>query len=60
MPGWDQRKPSIVFECDGVHATMAAMKSRGVLISQEATTMTWGRFAAFRDNGGFEHGLREA
>ena len=58
MPDWDRRKPSIVFECDDVHATVAALKSRGVLISQEPTTMKWGPFAAFRDSEGFEHGLR--
>lgn len=58
VPDWDQRKPSIVFECDDVHATVAAMKARGVLISQEPTVMKWGPFAAFRDSEGFEHGLR--
>lgn len=58
MPDWGQRKPSIVFECDEVHATVAAMKSRGVQISQEPRPMEWGPFAAFLDSEGFEHGLR--
>jgi len=58
MPDWDQRKPSIVFECHDVLATVAAIRSRGVVISQEPTTMKWGPFAAFRDSEGFEHGLR--
>jgi len=58
MPDWDQRKPSIVFECEDVLATVEAIRSRGVTISQEPTTMKWGPFAAFRDSEGFEHGLR--
>lgn len=58
MADWDERKPSMVFECKDVHATIAAMKSRGVTISQEPKTMHWGPFAAFLDSEGFEHGLR--
>lgn len=58
MPDWDQGKPSIVFECDDVHATVAAMKARGVRISQEPKTMQWGSFAAFLDSEGSEYGLR--
>ena len=27
MPDWDRRKPSFVFECDDVHAIVAALKS---------------------------------
>ena len=58
LPDWAERKPSIVFECDDVYATVAAMKSRGVRFSQEPREMQWEPFAAFLDNEGFEHGLR--
>jgi len=30
LPSWAERKPSIVFKCDDVHATVASMKARGV------------------------------
>jgi lactoylglutathione lyase len=59
LPDWAERKPSIVFDCDDVAATVAAMKARGVRFSQELTEMKWGPFAAFVDTEGHEHGLRE-
>jgi predicted enzyme related to lactoylglutathione lyase len=59
LPDWSHRKPSIVFECDDVEATVAFMKARGVTFSQELKTMHWGPFAAFLDSEGCEHGLRE-
>jgi lactoylglutathione lyase len=55
---WGQRKPSVVFECDDVQATVVVMKARGVTFSQEPKTMQWGPFAAFLDTEGCEHGLR--
>src|SRR5437764_14141025 len=55
LPDWAERKPSIVFECDDVYATVAAMKSRGVRFSQEPREMQWGAFAAFLDDAGSEH-----
>jgi lactoylglutathione lyase len=58
LPDWADRKPSIVFDCDDVSATVAAMKSRGVTFSQELKVMQWGPFAAFLDTEGCEHGLR--
>jgi|GraSoiStandDraft_41_1057321.scaffolds.fasta_scaffold1767493_1 lactoylglutathione lyase len=58
LPDWAQRKPSVVFDCDDVHATVARMKAHGVRFSQEPTTMQWGPFAAFLDSEGDEHGLR--
>jgi predicted enzyme related to lactoylglutathione lyase len=58
LPDWAQRKPSIVFDCDDVHATVAGMKARGVRFSQEPKEMQWGPFAAFLDSEGCEHGLR--
>jgi lactoylglutathione lyase len=59
LPDWAERKPSIVFECDDVHATVASMKARGVRFSQEPREMQWGPFAAFLDSEGCEHGLRQ-
>jgi hypothetical protein len=58
LPDWGQRKPSIVFECDDVEATVAVMKTHGVTFSQEPKRMQWGPFAAFLDSEGCEHGLR--
>jgi lactoylglutathione lyase len=47
LPDWTHRKPSIVFECDDVHATVASMKARGVTFSQEPKTMQWGHSRPF-------------
>ena len=58
-PDWQARKPSIVFDCEDVPATIASMKARGVTFSQELTALKWGPFAAFLDTEGHEHGLRE-
>jgi lactoylglutathione lyase len=58
-PDWAERKPSIVFDCEDVAATVARMKARGVMFSQELTVMKWGPFATFLDTEGNEHGLRE-
>jgi lactoylglutathione lyase len=58
MPDWAERKPSIVFDCDDVPATVADMRERGVTFSQEPKAMQWGSFAAFLDSEGCEHGLR--
>jgi lactoylglutathione lyase len=58
LSDWAQRKSSIVFDCDDVHATVASMKARGVSFSQEPKEMQWGPFAAFLDSEGYEHGLR--
>src|SRR6266478_468505 len=54
LPDWAHRKPSIVFDCDDVHATVASMKARGVRFSQESKEMQWGPF--FSAAGGFSVG----
>ena len=60
MGDWEERKPSIVFQCDDIRDTFEAMSSRGVEFSQEPTDMAWGPFAIYRDPDGNEFGLREA
>jgi lactoylglutathione lyase len=60
MEDWAERKPSIVFECENIDQTFAAMRDRGVKFTQEPKAMPWGPFAVFVDNDGNWYGLREA
>ena len=60
MEDWAERKPSIVFECENIEQTFAAMRDRGVKFRQEPKAMAWGPFAIFVDNDGNWYGLREA
>lgn len=60
MGDWEERKPSIVFECDDIQATFDAMSSRGFEFTQEPTDMAWGPFAIFRDPDRNKFGLRQA
>jgi lactoylglutathione lyase len=54
MPNWAEMKPSIVFECEDIQGTFAAMKSRGVTFIEEPKTMPWGSYARFQDIDGNE------
>jgi len=58
MTDWNERKPSIVFECDDVDQTYEELKSRGVEVGKPPVSMKWGRFGTFRDLDGNEFGLR--
>ncbi len=60
MGDWEERRPSIVFECNDIRGAFEAMSSRGVEFTQEPTDMAWGPFAIFRDPDGNEFGLRQA
>jgi predicted enzyme related to lactoylglutathione lyase len=57
MEGWEQMKPSIVFECDDFDETYAQLKSRGVK-SGEPMNLAWGKFLEFQDPDGNEFGIR--
>ena len=57
MEDWAERKPSIVFECENIEQTFAAMRDRGVKFPQEPKAMAWGPFAIFVDNDGNWYGL---
>ena len=59
MEDWDERKPSLVFECDDIERTHREMTGRGVEFSQEPKEMPWGMFAIFLDPEGNWYGLRE-
>ena len=58
MPNWPERKPSIVFECDDIHATYDVLKDRGVEFTDEPRKMPWGTYAGFRDTDGNEFLLK--
>ena len=60
MEDWEERKPSIVFECDDIRAIFKVMSSRDVEFTQEPTDMAWGSFAIFMDPDGNEFRLRGA
>jgi lactoylglutathione lyase len=59
MEDWQQRKPSIVFECENLQQTFEEMRQRGVHFIQEPKAMPWGPFAMFEDTEGNQYGLRE-
>ena len=56
---WAQRKPSVVFECEDIHATHQQLAARGVTFTQPPKAMPWGLFAIFLDNEDNWFGLRE-
>ena len=58
MKDWNERKPSIVFECDDVDQTYGELKRRGVEVGGPPVSMQWGKFASFKDLDGNEFGLR--
>jgi predicted enzyme related to lactoylglutathione lyase len=60
MDDWEQRRPSLVFECDDIERTYQEMARRGVAFPERPREMAWGKFAIFRDPDGNEYGLREA
>ncbi|MEF3302417.1 VOC family protein [Paenibacillus sp. GYB003] len=52
MPGSNEMKASIVFQCDDIDAAYAAMKQRGVRFEGEPQSMQWGTYATFSDEDG--------
>jgi lactoylglutathione lyase len=59
MKGRENRKASIVFECDNVQETYETMKANGVQFKGEPKTMQWGRFVHFSDEEGNEFIFRD-
>src|SRR5438034_11836206 len=49
MTDWQERKPSIVFECDDVDATYRDLKGHGVKAGDSAKQMKWGTFSTLKD-----------
>lgn len=58
MKDADEKKPSIVFECDDVFAAYEAMKAKGVEFLSEPQQMQWGTFVQFKDEDGNEFVLK--
>jgi predicted enzyme related to lactoylglutathione lyase len=59
MADWAERKPSVVFDCEDIHATHARLAARGVHFTQPPKDMPWGLFAIFLDPEGNWFGLRQ-
>jgi predicted enzyme related to lactoylglutathione lyase len=60
MKDWNERKPSVVFECADIQKAYEEMSGRGVNFTQAPEQMTWGPFAMFEDNEGNWFGLRQS
>jgi lactoylglutathione lyase len=54
MPDWNERKPSIIFECNDVDETYRELRERGVEFQSPPVQMKWGKFSTFRDPDGNE------
>ena len=51
-------QPSIMFECDEIHATYVRMTANGVEFLDEPKSMKWGTFAQFVGSAGYVHFLK--
>jgi len=58
MKDWNERKSSIVFECDDVDRTYQELKDRGVEVGRPPVNMQWGKFGSFKDLEGNEFGFK--
>ena len=52
MPNWKELKPSMVFHCDDVRATVDGFAARGVPITEPPKDMAWGTYAQLVDPDG--------
>jgi lactoylglutathione lyase len=60
MTNWKELRPSVVFICDDIDATCAALKEKSVVFAKELAQMPWGKFASFLDVDDNEFGIRDA
>jgi lactoylglutathione lyase len=51
-PDWNERKPSIVFQCDSVEITYKLFQDRGVNVGSPPQQTPMGTFASFLDDDG--------
>jgi predicted enzyme related to lactoylglutathione lyase len=58
MTTWNERKPSIVFQCNDIDGMYAKLRENGVTIAKELAQLPWGKFASFLDEDGNEFGIR--
>lgn len=56
-PDWQERKPSVVFQCDNVAQTALDFAAKGVAVGQAQST-SMGTFASFSDEDGNEFLLK--
>jgi predicted enzyme related to lactoylglutathione lyase len=54
MKNWAEMKPSIVFHCDDVDATVRDLAARGARIIDQPNRMQWGTYAKIADPDGNE------
>jgi predicted enzyme related to lactoylglutathione lyase len=54
MNNWRELKPSIVFHCPDVEATVAELELKGVAIIDRPQKLQWGTYAKFADPDGNE------
>ncbi|MFS1514503.1 VOC family protein [Chengkuizengella sp. SCS-71B] len=52
MQDWNEKKPSIVFECENIDETFETLKANGVSFVDEPKKMEWGTFVQFKDEDG--------
>ena len=57
MKGWEEMKPSIVFQCDDFDKTFEQLRVNGVDVGQPID-LPWRKFLEFRDPDGNEFGVR--
>jgi lactoylglutathione lyase len=57
---WNERKPSVVFECQNIQKQFEAMSQHGVEFTKPPEDMPWGKFAMFLDTEGNWFGLRQS
>ena len=57
MPDWEEKKPSLVFYCPDVEATVRELEGAGVRIRTAPTELPWGTFAVVLDPDDNELGL---
>jgi lactoylglutathione lyase len=59
MAGWEELKPSIVFQCEEIDALYDKMLKNGVVFLEEPQRQPWGTYARFQDLDGNEFLLKE-
>ncbi len=58
MEDWEERRPSIVFQCEDIEGTVESLRANGVEVSDEIRDMRWSRYATFKDLDGNEFLLK--
>jgi lactoylglutathione lyase len=59
LPDWQTRQAFIIFGCDNIQETFESLAARGVVFTQEPTSLGWGIMALFNDPDGNSFGLMQ-